>query len=576
MPGARLRGRAPPSHLILVLGGLSILAAVMSVHYSTSTQIMHQMNLHQHLDLGIGGTPPIDPHHSQRYEYERMELSISSDAHSLGKVAPEYISTTLDWWKDGTEGWGNSSVLNADLTHPKLISAARGLSPYFLRIGGSQADEIVYNFPSNNANDDITAQVTKQCKKKPHKCLTKERWEEVLNFARSTGARIVFTLAYVRHTRDDEGNNDKRDWDWRNARQFIEYNTFNTSHAQMGTVFGYELGNELRHKGKIKNVTRIARAYKELRQIIDEIWDVNDRKQYHKPVLLGPASTGKGETTKLVAELGPLLDHVSYHKYHAGGKDTKLKGRARHPSFYLHPLSLSGPGEAVIKHQSNGFTQLWIGEGAMAYNSGRLEVTDSFVGALWFSNLLGALSKTQPVPHSVYCRQALTGGYYELVSHETLQPNPDYWVAYIWKTVIGTKAIGPIQSPQRVDTMQFSSKFTFGCCVHPGKDSILIHSYCAKHLQGDVVFVVINISESMAIKLNVNMGNDRTEYLLSPNEDGYQSKEVFVNGKRMHVENDGNISTMQGIRRGRNDEAVIPPISIAFIVVHGAEVKECI
>jgi heparanase 1 len=70
-----------------------------------------------------------------------IDLTLSNDAPTLGIVAPEFISTTIDWWTPSKDNgaWADSSVLTANLSSPKLIGAARALSPYFLRIGGSQA-----------------------------------------------------------------------------------------------------------------------------------------------------------------------------------------------------------------------------------------------------------------------------------------------------------------------------------------------------------------------------------------------------------------------------------------------------
>eukprot|EP00571_Detonula_confervacea_P002346 CAMPEP_0172311570 /NCGR_PEP_ID=MMETSP1058-20130122/15180_1 /TAXON_ID=83371 /ORGANISM="Detonula confervacea, Strain CCMP 353" /LENGTH=663 /DNA_ID=CAMNT_0013024799 /DNA_START=79 /DNA_END=2070 /DNA_ORIENTATION=+ len=521
-------------------------------------------------------TLPTTKIHQPQPEY--MELSVSADAHSLGVVAPEFISSTLDWWPLGTEGWGNASVINSNLSHPNLVAAVRKLSPFFLRIGGSQADEIIYYLPQrnkDNASSTADLKIASQCKENPQRCLTKERWDEVLDFASHSGARIVFTIAYVRHTRDDERKNDQRDWDSSNAKQFLQY-TANSAHAKLGTVFGFELGNELRHKGKVTNVTRIVNAYKELGQIVNDIWGNEERTHYHKPKILGPASTGRSETTDLIAEIGRYIQIASYHKYHGGGKDPALPEYASHPSFYSHPQKLSGPGDAVKKFMTNNSerAQLWIGEGAMAYNSGRQGLTDSFHGSMWFVNLLGALAKTKPFVHSVYCRQALLGGFYELISHETLIPNPDYWVAYLWKNIVGSKAIGPIQSPHRKDSVMLSSHYTFGCCKKPGLDSVLIHSFCATS-NGDVVFIVINTSESRAIDLNVTMGKNRTEYLLRPNKEGFQSRQVLLNGQLMSIEN-GVLPEISGILRKPSEQFHIPPISIAFLVVHGTEVKECL
>ena len=519
-----------------------------------------------------------------------MELRISStDAKRLGTVEPEYVSATLDWWPLGTESWGNASAINADLRHPILMGAARGLDPFYLRVGGSQADEILYHMGDDDDDD-----VARECHGHPQRCLTRYRWDEVLDFARDVGARLIFTIAYVRHTRDDIGNNDVRDWESNNARRLLEYARYNAEHAYLGTVYGFELGNELRHKGKIRNVTRIVEAYRELGRLVDDIWD-DDRLP--KPKILGPASTGGGESSSLISEIGPYIDVATYHKYHGGGKDPSMHQRARHTSFYVHPIKLSGPGEAVKRYVvgrrrsdddydgeeagRSSSSRLWIGEGAMAYNSGLPGVSDSFRGSLWFVNLLGALAKTRPLSHGVYCRQSLLGGHYELISHETMVPNPDYWVAYLWKNLVGTKAVGPIISPGRRDSPNLSSRFTFGCCERPGMDTVLIHSFCAKsgNNSGDVVFVVINISKSRGINLNITMGGNRTEYYLQPKsaKEGMRSRGVSLNGRAMSIGSDGSLPSVheRGVARVLGDLTHVPPISIAFVVVHGADVEEC-
>ena len=511
---------------------------------------------------------------------ELIDISVSPDAYSLGNVAPEFVSATMDFWPPNAEGWGNSSVINAQFS-AKLIGIAKALSPFFLRIGGSQADTIIYDFPTGQ-NTSIDELLSSQCQKNAQHCLTQDRWEEVLDFADESGARIVFTLAYLLHTRDDDGNNDKHDWDSANAKRLLEY-TANSRHGMLGTVYGFELGNELRHKGKSKNVTRMVEAYKDLRSIVDEIWQTNN----NKPFIIGPACTGKSEFSNLLAKLGPFIDIGTYHKYHGGGKDANLPKRARQPSFYAHPMSFASQPKAVVEHMSNNTVeaQLWIGEGAMAYNSGRQGVTNSFVGSLWYADLLGSLAKTQPIQHSVYCRQALIGGYYELVSHETLDPNPDYWVAYLWKSFVGTRAIGPILSSYRVDSLELSSRVTFGCCKRPGQDTLLIHAFCANSgnngnskyniSSGDMVFVVINIDEKSSFDLNITLGTSRSEYVLTPHTNHLTSQKVLLNGQPLSIRSDGTLSDIQGNLNTPYTPARIPPKSISFLVSHGSNVDQC-
>eukprot|EP00985_Skeletonema_marinoi_P014495 scaffold7350_cov176-Skeletonema_marinoi.AAC.1 len=494
-----------------------------------------------------------------------MEISIQQNASTIGIVRPEFISTTLDWWPLETRAWGNSSVIHADLTHPNLIAAAKGLSPMFIRVGGSQADSAIYNMSTSTTTVGEANRFAQACDKNPQLCLTMQRWEEVLKFAQDAGASIVFTLAYIRHTKDESGQNDQQDWDSTNARQLLQY----TAHSKYDTtVFGFELGNEVTHKGKIENVTRLVNAYAELRHIIDETWPstINDK---HKPKILGPASTGQSITTKLLKALGSHVDIATYHKYHGGGKEEALVKYAKSTSIIQHPNKFHGISSTSNKYMDK--PEVWVGEGAMAYNSGRQNITDSFVGSFWFTNLLGAISKS--VPHTVYCRQALVGGYYELISHETMKARPDYWIAHLWKRLVGTKSIGPILSPSREDS---PDKYTFGCCEGPGYDTLLIHAFCAKGERSNPIFVITNIDkEESSFNLNITVGTHVTKYILTGKNGRRDSRSVVLNGNQLLTIENGQLPEIVG--EDTDDMRVtLPPVSIAFVTVHGFEVDECV
>ena len=92
-----------------------------------------------------------------------------------------------------------------------------------------------------------------------------------------------------------------------------------------------------------------------------------------------------------------------------------------------------------------------------------------------------------------------------------------------------------------------------------------------------MVFVAINISPDEGVRLEVDLGEGRTDYLLTPDEDGYESRAMLLNGERMSIiEGGGRLPEPRGIERGRDERVLLmPPISIAFVVVHGAEVKVC-
>ncbi len=145
----------------------------------------------------------------------------------------------------------------------------------------------------------IDRSIADECRRHLRRCPTGARWDELLDFARDAGSRIVFTVAYVRHTRDSNGINDVRDWDPHNVRRLLERTCSSAEHARRGTVCGLELGNELRQKGKVENVTRMVEAYRELGRMVDEIWgrvkeDGILNEDRPRPTIPGPASTGGG------------------------------------------------------------------------------------------------------------------------------------------------------------------------------------------------------------------------------------------------------------------------------------------
>ena len=207
-------------------------------------------------------------------------------------VSPELFSFTADFHAPETschdvpkaeaQCWRNASILNADLSHPRLKSAVQLLAPAFWRIGGSPADMTTYGgfgktqcpkscatlvretcgrdvFDSEDTcksclrkhNDFLTARCARNpgfadiCKlagDDAFYCLTPSRWHEVLSFGAATGAKIVFGLNYASPS-VWVGNGTAAKWTSANARELLQY-TFD----QRLPLYGVELGNELNIK----------------------------------------------------------------------------------------------------------------------------------------------------------------------------------------------------------------------------------------------------------------------------------------------------------------------------------------
>lgn len=461
----------------------------------------------------------------------------------------------MDWWSPrNNPAWGNSSVLNADFD--KLEVFARSLSPFFWRIGGSQADTIIYRVRGDE----------KPCL--PNHCLRMERWDVILDFAKRVGCRIIFCINYLSHTEVD-GQRDRKDWDSSNAWDFLNY-TANHATGQ-GLIFGFELGNELSHLKKATNITRMKVAYQELKSILNELWPENT------PKVLGPASTGRS-TIDLVKAFASELDVITYHKYHGKGDSPELEEMALKPSFYAHPVSFQERPN-LMRESSNA--SIWIGEGAMAFNSGRPNVTDSFVSSLWTANLLGALAVTS---HTVYCRQALMGGYYELIRHADFQPNPDFWMARLWKTIVGQVVVGPIVSPNRND-IYLDARITWGCCKEPLKDTLLAHSFCGKpstwSQPGDLVLVIINISPKDSYSIKLPMGSGRSDFVMTGQTDTGEAgalgaRTVLLNGEVQQMKIYGLLPPLVPQKRTQEQPLLVPPYSLSFAIIHNISLTPCL
>lgn len=403
------------------------------------------------------------------------------------------------------------------------------------------------------------------------------------------------------------------DWDSTVTRQFLNY----TRHHALGSViFGYELGNELTHGGKASNLTRMVVAYQELRSIVDDLYQIHDddssSSRSHlprlaKPKIMGPASTGRATLVRLLKKLGPELDIVTYHKYHARGDETSTRQdveAAMKPSFQTHAYHYQETSKAVyeyfyqqrkyVTNYNDDNNLLWIGEGAMSYNSGRPGVTDTMVSSFWYANLLAVLSKTQPISHSVYCRQALLGGYYELIQHNAtttasgqtiLRPNPDYWIARLYKQTVGQASIGPIVSFDEEYYRPNTPLLTWGCCDAPGKDKLLVHAFCAAPTRpsstttdqlhtkpGDATLVLINLDAKSNFTIKFPLGTMRSRFLLTSASNTLR-QDIQINSRRMN-----GISNSLGapIQEEPHRPLQVPRESITFAVIHGANIESCI
>lgn len=507
-----------------------------------------------------------------------LSIDVPPGAAIWGTVLPEQLSYTADWWDGGSKNdWNHSGVLEVPLQAPALQAAAASLAPAFYRIGGSKADTVIFDWQILEGDEAAASVCALWNSRTVHdtKCLTKERYTELLDFTVAAGARLVFCLNYIRTSWDDT-----REWESDQARAFLTYTQeYAVAHGVPNLLYGVELGNEATHNGKISDLDRYRRGFQTLRALVTELYPENGSSD--RPLIIGPSSAGSAAYAELVPIVGESVDVVAYHVYHRNGKDSNMMEEAALKSWYEGPYKWSARAAVVeTAPQPNHIQQLWVGEGAMASQSGREGITDTFLSSLWFADMLASQAKSQPLSHSVFCRQALTGGHYGLLlvhdpAGELITTRPDFWLMRTWRAIgVGVHAVGPLQSNRGGD--QLDSQHTWNY------QNLLGHAFCHKDMTGDVVLILINFgNDDYTIQVPAT-GTNRSEYILTGRSaldtsvSAVNGERVSVNGQLQDLTADGTLSVLEAVSKLPSDTTLVPSHSVSFLVLHDTKVGVCI
>eukprot|EP00750_Incisomonas_marina_P029041 INCI7031.11.p1 GENE.INCI7031.11~~INCI7031.11.p1 ORF type:complete len:538 (+),score=62.74 INCI7031.11:363-1976(+) len=327
----------------------------------------------------VAPTPAPAPAPSPKTVSARLNVPTSGDA--VATTSQEMVSFNLDWHENNEETplWINMSALVLDLKNPKLVAAAKALSPAVLRIGGSEGDVLCYDVPQFNSTCADMNQTD------PAMCLPMGRLEELCEFASNTGLSMAFGLNAVWGRKDHDLNNPL---DFTNIEALLAYVS-----SQKLEIFGFELGNE--KCGPPPPI--LAGDYWKLKGLLEKYWP--DAKS--RPRLIG---NDCNTNPAYLAEFLPLLnnsvlDVLTYHRYIGNGIDPNLVHKMMQPSFLDQVVSSD---LQAVHTQYAPSAELWVGEGAAAWHSGQDGATNAFASSFWWSNALGALAANN---HTHYCRQ---------------------------------------------------------------------------------------------------------------------------------------------------------------------------
>lgn len=491
---------------------------------------------------------------------------------------PEFVSFTLDWWAptQGCRpgGWGpHANVLELDFASPKLRALVSAMAPAFLRIGGSLDKDVVYAVPGSGVAYNSTGCPLPLC-------MNASRWDELHAFANATGVRVVFGLSYPT-------NGTAGVWNSSQAEALMRYSRargYDTS----TTLYGFELGEELTsYKENTSAFAAYTRAYHECAALMRSTWPA-DRPRLQGPC---PGMSWPQLATWMPAFLrgtAGALDTVVYHSYNQIEPEPpralylNLTCPAGAPA-QQHGVAAGATGwqaAAMRGYARAAGLPLWLGEGGDHNGGGGGTFAGTFVDSFYYLDALGVLSEQN---HSAFGRQTLVGGNYELLRCSggevdgagcDFEPNPDYWVALLWRRLMGqrTLAVMPASVVAGGDAGDASDT-----------SDLRLHAHCAASRQpGAVALSWSNMNDAgRTFVLDMSHLGPRQEWTLtSANASlGFGSKRVVLNNAADPLATLGAGGATLPPLPGHNVTAAAPlvagPGSLGFALFPAAGVESC-
>lgn len=479
-----------------------------------------------------------------------VELAIDGST-VTSRVSPLFVGSTLDI------GFGYSLIGSPsyDLTPPRLLMLARALSPGLLRIGGSAQDKLQYEVDDGRACPGYVEPQYPCPQQAPSTCLTLRRWHELHQFAAEANLSLIFGLnaCHGRPAAD-------RPMDLTATIRFLNYT------ARHGLrVHAFELGNELdgSYTGSEGVAPEaLAEDLASLSDILRSLWP----ERRTRPRLLAPdvvVYTGRTQANpyfdRLLSSgrvLPTALDGITFHQYPYCANPNSTAGtvleRGCLAKLTTAAAALSATGARY------GLAAL-SGEGSNCWTGGVRNVSDVFLDAFYYAFQLSTMA-THGV--AAVIRQTLLGQIYQLVNATTLHPNPSYWIALLWRRLVGSSSLNYDAHPPL-----------------PPSAPLHVSVHCSAVTPGEVIVVAINFASNETYDLtpgsaDVEISKQSQESAEDPAErrpellDVYlltgdvYSRRVSLNGRRLEVSG----SRLPAIAPVQARSPVrIPPASIAFV-----------
>lgn len=204
-------------------------------------------------------------------------------------------------------------------------------------------------------------------------------------------------------------------------------------------------------------------------------------------------------------------------------------------------------GLAVKANREAAFSApVWIGEGATASGGGIPNASGTYSATFLWLDKLGATGR---FGGSGLMRQSLFAGTYALVDPNTFTPRPTYWIAALWKQLIG------------------GSREVLSVAGDDAHNRTLrVYARCGKHAGAVVVFgsSLATTRATLHFSAPLSTAVKRTDFVLT-GELG--TDELLLNGQAMKVTSKGRVPVFAGQETQASDALNLPSLSSFFSVL---------
>lgn len=454
----------------------------------------------------------------------------------IARTDPRYLSFNIEMAEiTGGEFWAPyddpqqrryAPRKPVDLTDPRLLQLARGLSPAILRVSGTWANSTYVSLPGEAAGESPPQGFGQ--------VLRPERWRDLVAFANAADLSLLLSFPASQGTRDALGH-----WQPEQADRLVDLTL-----RYGGKIAAVEFINEpnLPGLGKLPagySATDYARDLATFRAFAA-------RRLPGVPVL-GHSTSGRGgdlPADALFAASTGLIDAVSYHFYGAlsprcAEYGNQVSATEALSEEWLARTDVDYRFYADLRDRHAQGLPIWLTETAQSACGGNAWAA-TFRDSFRFVDQLGRLARhgVRVVAHNT-----LDAGDYAMLDHRSLAPRPNYWMAWWWQRSMGPQVLAP-----------------------PAHSHLYAH--CLRGSQGGVAVVAI-VPGDEAVRLTF----DRPAIVRTFSATSLDASDVRMNGRRFN--GDPTAAPATGTRVASGRAIRLAPRSISYLTLPDADNPAC-